>query len=123
MDVSEINAMKPVPPTLRMKKRYLAFRICCDEKVSKGEFIAALNQESLKFFGELLSSEFRLWLMDFDETNQKGFLVLNRGYISEVISSLTLISQLKGQKASIHVLGISGTIKNLKRKFLKDNTE
>ena len=115
--------MKPVPPTLRMNKRYLAFQIYHSGKVTKSEFIVAVTQESLRFFGELQSSKFGFWLIDFDETNQKGFLVYNREYTSEVISSLTLISQLNGQKASIHVLGISGTIKNLKRKFLKDSTD
>ncbi len=114
--------MKPVPPTLRAKKRYIAFKVHSEEQVSKKDVTNAILRETVSFYGELSASDFGLWIMDFDEERGAGFLVCNRQFQGEMIACLTLIDIVGREKASFQVLGASGTIKALKRKFLKDGS-
>jgi ribonuclease P/MRP protein subunit POP5 len=111
--------MKPVPPTLKDKKRYIAFRVYGETAITKREVIDAILDETLGFFGENNTSNFGLWVVEFDEEKKEGFLVCNHKYKGEVITALSLIDSVS-QRISIQVLGVSGTIKALKRKFLKD---
>lgn len=112
--------MKPTPPTMRDKKRYVAFMVFCDSEITKKEVINAIINSAHNFFGELTMSKFNLWVNDFDEDEKRGFLVCNQKYKSEVITSLTLINNVNGIKTHLNILGVSGTIKALKRKFLND---
>jgi ribonuclease P/MRP protein subunit POP5 len=114
--------MKPLPPTLRGKKRYIAFKLFVSGHVSKRELIDVILDEGLKFFGELKMSEFGLWVLEFDVDKGVGFLVCNHRYKGEVIACLSLIDSVSHNNASIQVLGVSGTIKSLKRKFLNDGS-
>lgn len=114
--------MKPVPPTLRMKKRYIAFSVHSERRVSKKDVTNAILRETVRFYGELIVSDFSLWIMEFDEDIGTGFLVCNRRFQGEMIASLALIDTVGREKTSFQVLGTSGTIKALKRKFLKDGS-
>jgi ribonuclease P/MRP protein subunit POP5 len=114
--------MKPLPPTLRAKKRYVAFKVHSEEQVSKKDITNAILRETVSFYGELSASDFGLWIMDFDEETGACFLVCNHRYQGEMIACLTLIDIVEQKKASFQVLGASGTIKALKRKFLKDGS-
>jgi ribonuclease P/MRP protein subunit POP5 len=114
--------MKPVPPTLRAKKRYIAFSVHSEGQVSKKDVTTAILRETVRFYGELMVSDFGLWIMEFDEEKGTGFLVCNRRFQGEMIAGLALIDIVEREKASFHVLGASGTIKALKRKFLNDGS-
>lgn len=115
--------MKPVPPTLKGKKRYIAFEVLSSGRVSKKQVIEVIMGEALKFFGELKGSEFSPWVVEFDEEKSRGFLVCDHRFKGEMITALTLITSVEAESASIVVLGVSGTVKSLKRKFLKDDTK
>ncbi len=115
--------MKPIPPTMRKKRRYIAFRVLCKEKLTKRQVVNAVIEESIGFFGENLTSDFGLWIAEFDEKKQQGFLICNRNYKSEVVVALSLIKGVGEVRVSFQVFGVSGTIKALKRKFLKEDTD
>jgi ribonuclease P/MRP protein subunit POP5 len=112
--------MKPIPPTLRPKKRYIAFKVFSSGDINKKDVIDAILDEALRLFGEIRTGDFGLWILEFNEEQRTGFLVCNHRCKEEVVTSLTLIGSVRRQKVSFHVLGVSGTIKSLKRKFLKD---
>jgi len=111
------------PPAQRPKRRYIAFQLLCEARVSMKEVVEAISSEALSFFGESKVAELGIWLLDFSEETGKGYLVCNHRYKGEVIACLSLISSISGREASFIVLGVSGTIRSLKRKFLKDDTE
>jgi ribonuclease P/MRP protein subunit POP5 len=114
--------MKPVPPTLRAKKRYIAFKVHSEARVSKKDVTNTILQETVRFYGELSASDFGLWIMEFDEETGDGFLVCNRRFQGDMIACLALIDLVGRENVSFQVLGASGTIKALKRKFLKDGS-
>ena len=113
--------MTLLPPTLRGKKRYIAFRVHSDAPVKRDEVVGAIWHTVLSFLGEREASNLNLWIKDFD--NQQGFLVCSHKKTGEVIGCLTLVDEISHRKASIQVLGISGTLKALKRKFLNTSIE
>lgn len=115
--------MKPIPPTLRPKKRYIAFKVFSSGVVTKKDVIDAILSEAVSLFGEIRTADFGLWILEFNKEQRTGFLVCNHRCKEEVVSSLTLIGSIKRQKVSFQVVGVSGTIKSLKRKFLKDGKD
>ena len=115
--------MKPVPATLREKKRYIAFKALTEGHLAKGQVIGAILDETLRFFGESRASEFALYVMEFNEKSKTGYLICNHRYKGEIIACLALIHSVAQQRVCFQVLGVSGTIESLKRKFLKGNTD
>jgi ribonuclease P/MRP protein subunit POP5 len=113
--------MKRLPPTLREKKRYVAFKLHSDEQISKDELRKAVWTWSLSLLGEIQASALSLWVLDLDEENQIGFLVCRNEALWKIKAVLGLIGEINGKRAHVCVTGVSGTIKALKRKFL--NTE
>jgi len=111
-----------IAPTLRPNKRYIAFIVHTDGPLKTREAVDTILGEATAFFGENLSSRFGLWLTEFDEEKKQGILSCNREHKGETIAALTLIGAVGTTPASFQVLGISGTIKALKRKFLKDGS-
>jgi ribonuclease P/MRP protein subunit POP5 len=112
--------MKGLPSSLRPKKRYLAFRVVGDEAVSRDEVVRGIWREALSFLGEARSSELHLWVLNFDEERQEGFLVCGHRSVGEVRAVLTLIGELGGKRVVVKPLGVSGTIRALKRRFLNE---
>ena len=107
-------------PSLRPKKRYVAFVVESDEKVSRKEVIDGILKAVHSFIGMNYASELDLWIMEFDENEQKGFLVVNNKKLGILRACLALISEINNKKVRIRVLGVSGTIKSLRRKFLNN---
>jgi ribonuclease P/MRP protein subunit POP5 len=112
--------MTPLGSAHREKKRYVAFKVMSEAPLTKKDVTRAILNEALNFFGECRFSDFSLWVEDFDEKSSRGFLICNREFKDEVIACLSLIGSVDMKKASFVVLGVSGTIKSLKRKFLND---
>ncbi|MDK2868899.1 MAG: ribonuclease protein subunit [Pyrococcus sp.] len=109
---------KTLPPTLRDKKRYIAFKVISETQFNKDEVKDVIWKACLRTLGELGTAKAKPWLIKFDETTQMGIVRCDRNHVYDVIFSLTLVSDINGNEAIIKVLGVSGTIKRLKRKFL-----
>jgi ribonuclease P/MRP protein subunit POP5 len=101
-----------------MKKRYVGFRVYSSEPVARDEVVRAIWSETLGFLGERTASELELWVLDYDEARQVGFLVCSHKQVDKVKACLTLVSSVKDKRLMVHVLGVSGTVKALNRKFL-----
>lgn len=110
--------MKGLPPALRKKKRYVGFKVYSNEPIARDEVVRAMWRETVGFLGENVTSELDLWVLDYDETRQVGFLVCSHKQVDKVKACLTLVNSAKGKKLMVHVLGVSGTVKALNRKFL-----
>lgn len=55
-----------------------------------------------------------------DENVIKGILRCNREETSSVRSVFPFINRFKGKRVVFHTLGVSGTIKSARRKFIKE---
>jgi len=118
--------LKILPPTIRNKKRYIAFEAISEVPLGREDVISMFWESSLQFFGECKTSEFKLWIMkiwDFgsfnDKNRIKGIIQCNRDEIEGVRASILLINKFKGKPVVFHTLGISGTIKAAIKKYIK----
>lgn len=111
---------KTLPPTLRDKQRYIAFQVIGERIFKSGEVNKAIWETSLRVLGELETAKAKVWLIRFDERTQTGIVRCDRDYVERVRIALTMLTQINGSKAIIRTLGVSGTIKRLRMKFLKE---
>jgi len=106
--------LKGLPPALRKKKRYIAFRVLSKEKVSAKEIVQEVWQIVLSTYGEWYGN-LGLRLELFDEESGEGILRCTREKLDATIAALTLLSEAGGKAIAVKTLGVSGTIKGCKR--------
>jgi len=109
--------MKGLPPVLRRKKRYIAFQLIADKRVNERDFLAVMWKVLLSLFGELKSAHTGIWLEYFD--GEFGILRCNREMVDNVKVALTLITKVGEVNVIPKILGVSGTIKRCKKKYLE----
>ncbi|MEE9474090.1 MAG: Rpp14/Pop5 family protein [Candidatus Hydrothermarchaeaceae archaeon] len=110
--------MKRLPPTLREKKRYVAFKVGSDEPIKKEEITRAVWIQALSLLGEIQTSSLGIRVLYYSESAQEGFLVCRNEDLWKVEAVLVLIGEINEKRVHVCVRGVSGTIKALKRKFL-----
>ncbi len=109
---------KYLPPTLRDKHRYIAFQVVGERKFSSKEVKKAIWDASLSTLGTLGSAKAKPWFIKFDEGSQTGIVRVDRKYVEELRLALALVTNINGSRVIFRTLGVSGTMKRLKRKFL-----
>ncbi len=109
--------MKGLPPALKRKKRYIAFELIGERNVDGKEFITTLWKTMLSLFGEIYSAHSGIWLEYFD--GRRGILRCHRESLDKVKVALTLISRVGDVDIIPKILGVSGTIKKCKGKYLE----
>jgi ribonuclease P/MRP protein subunit POP5 len=110
--------MKPLKPTLREKNRYVAVEVLCDRKCSRDEVVKAVWNTTLRFLGELNASKMSLWVMDWNDSKQRGILKVSHKSIKDLRIGLAMLNRIGESSASMRVLGVSGTLKQAREKYL-----
>jgi ribonuclease P/MRP protein subunit POP5 len=111
---------KYLPPTLRDKHRYIAFQVTGERPFKKDEIKKAIWEASLSALGFLGSARAKPWFIAFDEKSQTGIVRVDRKHVEDLRFALALLTEINGSRAIFRTLGVSGTIKRLKRKFLAE---
>ena len=111
---------KPLPPALREKKRYVIFEIISEKPIEYGDFVSSVWNSMLEFLGEYGAAEAKLWLIQnlYEEKSQKGVIKCGHEYVEKVRAFLSLIQIVGETKSIVSVLGVTGTIKSIKDKYI-----
>jgi ribonuclease P/MRP protein subunit POP5 len=109
--------LKILPPSLRERKRYLAIEIITERDVSREELLREIFAATGSLFGDIGSSECGLRLLDFEK--QKGILRCSHMMAERSRAALATITSIGGQRAIVHVLGISGTVRGATQKYIQ----
>lgn len=111
---------KLLPPSQRERNRYIAFEIRSEQKYSRDEIVKAVWNSALRYLGEKGASESSLWIMDWEESAQKGVIKVNHRSVDDVKAALTLLIEIKKgdlkYPAAYRTLTVSGTLKKLREK-------
>jgi RNase P/RNase MRP subunit POP5 len=105
--------MKPLLPSLREKKRYVVFDVKTSDFDTK-EVEKLIVDNALKFMGEFGISKAGFMILSDSWNDKKGIIKINPKYVDEIKMVLGLI---KG-KIIVNTLGVSGTLKKAKQKFI-----
>lgn len=114
--------LKILPTHLRNKKRYLAFEVRSQKPLTREDVISLIGGAMNEMYGACGASHADLWVVKVWQCGEnviKGILRCNREEVDTVRSALPIINRFKGGKVVVHTLGVSGTIKAAKGKFVK----
>lgn len=108
--------MKTIP-TLRDKRRYIAFEVMSEQRISRDNLFDEVLNSTHSLFGDAGSSEINFSLISFD--GRYGIIRCQRIMTMKARASLACVTRINGGRISILVLGISGTIKGATEKFIQ----
>lgn len=111
---------KKLPPSLRPKARYVVIEMVSASAITFEDFTTALWNSVLNLLGELTASECRIWPIRnlYDERAQRGVLKCAHDRVEQVRTALSLITMIGESKASVRILGVTGTLKSARNKYL-----
>ena len=119
---NKINKVKALPPTLKESKRYLVYKMISESSFGFKDVKNAIDNNCLRFLGELNYG--KSGIMHLEQFNYNmGILRINSKYVNEVKTSLALINNIQGKKTIIDCVGVSGTLKKARLKFIKKEEE
>ncbi|MEM7819669.1 MAG: Rpp14/Pop5 family protein [Candidatus Aenigmatarchaeota archaeon] len=115
---------KILPPSLRPQKRYIVFEIISEHPITYGDLINAVWNSMLSFLGELGSAEARIWFIHnlYDEKTQRGVIKCRHDSVEKIRVVLSLIQMIGETRSLIKIVGVTGTIKSAKNKYLSGGT-
>lgn len=113
-----------LPPALRIKKRYVVFRVYSEEKINFEDVVNAVWGSFLNFAGELNLALSRIKIMEdlWNEEKQVGVIRCAHTAVELVRSVLILIDRIGDRRVVFRILGVSGTLNSAKRKFMDQKT-
>ncbi len=104
-------------PTLREKKRYIAFEVTSEQTITRSELSREIMDSICSLFGDTGGSEINAGLLSYD--GRYGIIRCAKEKTVETRAALACITKIRGIRVSILVLGISGTIKGAMEKFIQ----
>ncbi len=108
--------MKPLLPSLREKKRYIAFEVM-SQGTSLAEAKTAILSRMATFLGEYgMAKAGVIFLKDWK--GNKGIFRVASPEVDKAKAALALVKEINGKKASVRSLGTSGTLEKLRSKYL-----
>jgi ribonuclease P/MRP protein subunit POP5 len=120
--MEEIKRPKILPPSLRSRRRYIAYQVISQEKFLFQDLTNAIWHSILNLLGELGASHLDLWIVKdtYDEKKQIGILRCSHDNVEQLRAALALIERIGDVRVIVKVLGVSGSIKATKMKFFEE---
>ena len=113
--------LKPILPSLREKKRYLAFEVISKSRVYNYNSIAgAIHNSLLQLIGELGAGKAGIKFLEdkFNQELQRGLVKVNHKYVDHLRASLALIKDIDEKEVIVRSVGVSGILKKAEKKYL-----
>jgi len=102
----------------RVRQRYLALKIICEQFIDREDLIRVLWDAILQLFGEYGASQVNLSLVEYEPEGNYAVLRCSQKALEMVRASIASITEINAEPVAIHVIGVSGTLKSLRKKFL-----
>jgi ribonuclease P/MRP protein subunit POP5 len=112
--------LKRLLPSLRVKKRYLAFELISEVPVSRSDLFKEVVSSASSLLGDVVTSECDIKMLGFED--RKGIIQCSHTKVKETRASLATLTRINGKRVTLHVLGTSGTVKRATEKFLQNHT-
>ena len=100
-----------------VRRRYLAVKIDSLQRIEEKELQNVIWDMVARLFGEYGASRTGFVLINYDAAKNYAVVRCANAALDMLRASLASITEVYGKPTAIHVLGVSGTLKSLKRKF------
>ncbi|MBI1935080.1 ribonuclease P protein component 2 [Candidatus Woesearchaeota archaeon] len=118
--------LKPILPSLREKKRYIAFEVISKKRIQDALAVSnAIWQASLEFLGQVGTAKAGLMVLNnkWNPETQRGIIKVSNKHLDAVKASFIFASRIQGQEAIIRSLGVSGMLNKLESRLNIPNNE
>ena len=102
-----------------MRRRYIAVEIDSDRMFDGRDVRNAVLDSVLRLFGEYGASRSELALIEYDQERKQAILRCSHEALDLVKASIVAMTEVSGEKATAHIMLVSGTLKSLRRKMSK----
>ncbi|MBW2993422.1 hypothetical protein KY317_02515 [Candidatus Woesearchaeota archaeon] len=113
--------LKSLLPALKEKNRYLVFEIISDNKIRDIKAVSGqIKTKMTELIGNLGMAKANIRILNdkFKPNRQKGIIKVNHKHVHELKSALAMIDKLKGKKAVVRSVGLSGILKKAESKYM-----
>ena len=113
--------IKPILPSLREKKRYLAFEVLSKQKFENYQQVAdAINYTALQFLGELGYGNAGIRIMhdQWDAVKQRGLIKVSHNHVNHMRTALMMINSIDNNEVIFRTVGISGILKKARNRYV-----
>ncbi len=107
-----------IPPTLKDNRRYIAFRLLAKQRFTQNQVFQAIKQTVLSYIGEKGYAHASFDIVDYNQEKMEGIARATDLTVDDIVFALTLLTDIQGRRAGIVVLGVSGTVRKAKQKYL-----
>ncbi len=108
------KSVKPIPLSLRDKKRYLVFELISENNLSEKNVSFALKKKLTELFGSFGLSKMNYQFIGLNEKTNKGILKCRHTATEDLIAGILLLKEVNGIKVIPKTLKLSGTVKKAK---------
>lgn len=109
-----MRKIKSLMPSLREKKRYIAFEVMSNENIDCYEASREIVSSALSLTGTLGVGAMGFMFLPENYKNNKGILRVNHNYLNHARASLALIKEINKKPAVVRSLSVSGAINKMK---------
>lgn len=105
--------IKPLSPSLRERKRYLAFEIVSEQPIKDFNMVSgAISTKALEFMGEIGCADAGIMILPdkFNSETQRGLLKVNNKHLERMRAVLAMVEQVGGHRVILRSVGASGMI-------------
>ena len=110
---------KPLPSSLREKKRYVVFEVVAEKEIDVDVLADEIYRHAMELLGELGMSELSMWVMKNMFSGNRGLIRVVPSGVEKLRLVLSSIRQIDEVPATVDVIGVTGTIRAAKLKYLK----
>lgn len=117
-----MKKLKPLLPTLKERKRYLAYEIISEHRISNFNDISTSFWDSIiENMGSIGAADAGIMLLDdtYKSDIQKGLIRVGHKKVDDLRYSLMNITEIAGHDSIVRSVGISGILKKAKDKYLE----
>jgi RNase P/RNase MRP subunit POP5 len=100
----------------RQKRRYLALNIECNQSFEEQLVLNAINSSVQRLFGEYGASQANVRLIKYFPEKSQLVIMCSHRKLEQVRAAIASTIEVKGERISIHVVAVSGTLKSLSKK-------
>ena len=100
----------------RIRRRYLALKVESEQTIQERDIMNAVWTAIFQLFGEHGASQANLKLIEYNP--QKGYAIVRCSHkaLEIVRAAVASITEINEKPAAVHVLGVSGTLRALRKK-------
>jgi len=100
----------------REKRRYLALKVSNEQHLDEHVIMDAIQASVLRLFGEYGASQANIKQIKFLPEKRQLVIRCSHKMLEKVRAAITSTVNVNGKTATIHVVGVSGTLKALSKK-------